>query len=223
MATTEDRQRWSAVDNYFVDLYTTPDPALDAALADSHKAGLPDISITASQGQFLHVLGRLHRAKAILEIGTLGGYSTIWLARALEPGGCVTSLELNPRHAEIAAANIRRAGVSDRVDIKVGPALESLAKLQGPFDLIFIDADKANYPNYLESSLRLSREGTVIVADNVARKGAIVEADSTAADVQGMRRFHELLARDRRAVAAAIQTVSAKGYDGFAIAVVQKR
>jgi predicted O-methyltransferase YrrM len=214
---------WTKVDNYFVDLYTTRDTALDAALEDSRNAGLPDISITASQGQFLHMLARLQRAKAILEIGTLGGYSTIWLARALEPGGRVTTLELNPRHAEIAAANILRAGVSDRVDIRIGPALETLAGLTGPFDLVFIDADKPNYPDYLESSIRLGREGTVIVADNVARKGAIIEAGSSAPDVQGMRRFHERLASDTRVVASAIQTVSAKGYDGLAIAVVQPR
>ena len=215
---------WSRVDSYFGDLLTPPDEVLPAALAANKKAGLPPIDVTALQGKFLEFLVRISGARRILEIGTLGGYSTIWLARGLPDNGCIVSLELVPLHAEVARANLSRAGVLDCIDIRVGPAIESLQSLSesgvAPFDFIFIDADKQGYPDYLEWSLKLSRPGTVIVADNVVRDGKVVDAECADPNVQGVRRFAELLAADHRVSTTVLQTVGAKGYDGFALAVV---
>jgi predicted O-methyltransferase YrrM len=220
------QDQWTAVDRYFSDLLVEPDPALEAALRASAEAGLPAINVSPNQGKLLMLTARMCGARRVLEIGTLGGYSTIWLARALPPPpqGKLITLEVVPRHAEVARANIERAGVADRVKLLLGPALETLPRLladgAGPFDLIFIDADKQNMAAYFEWSLRLSRTGTVIVADNVVRKGAVIDVFSDDGTVQGVRRFNELLAQQRRVTATAIQTVGSKGYDGFAVALV---
>ncbi len=218
------QELWTAVDRYLNDLLVPSDPALEAALAASADAGLPAINVAPNQGKLLHLLARLQGARAILEIGTLGGYSTIWLARALPPGGRLITLEANPRHAEVARTNIARAGLKDVVDLRLGQALETLPQLvdegRGPFDLIFIDADKPGYPDYFAWALRLSRRGSVIVADNVVRKGAVADAASEDPLVQGVRRFAERVAAEPRVSATAIQTVGSKGYDGLAIAVV---
>jgi predicted O-methyltransferase YrrM len=215
---------WSQVDSYFGDLLIPPDETLSAALAGNKNAGLPPIDVSALQGKFLEFLVRISGARRILEIGTLGGYSTIWLARGLPEDGRIVSLELVPLHAEVARVNLSRAGELDRVDIRVGPAIESLQSLTqsgcAPFDLIFIDADKQGYPDYLEWSLRLSRPGTVIVADNVVRDGKVVDAECADPNVQGVSRFTKLLAADHRVSTTVLQTVGAKGYDGFALAVV---
>jgi predicted O-methyltransferase YrrM len=221
-------ERWSAVDRYISDHLVPADPALEAALRDSEAAGLPPIAVTAPQGKQLELLARVQGARTILELGTLGGYSTIWLARALPPGGRLVTLELKPQYAELARANIARAGHAECVELRVGPALESLSTLvqedAGPFDLIFIDADKENY---LEWSLKLARPGTVIVGDNVVRDGAIL--DPAAYDpehgeplIRGVRTFYEMLAADSRLDATAIQTVGAKGYDGYVLALVRE-
>jgi len=218
------QEHWSAVDRYLTDLVVPPDPVLDAALRASDAAGLPAINVAPNQGKLLHVLALLCGARAILEIGTLGGYSTIWLARALPPDGTLITLEYDPRHAEVAAANLARAGLTDRVEIRVGAALDTLPQLdkeeRGPFDLIFIDADKVNNPDYFGWALRLSRPGSLIVVDNVVRHGAV--ADPTVDDprVLGTRRVLELMAAEPRVTATAIQTVGSKGHDGIAIAVV---
>jgi predicted O-methyltransferase YrrM len=219
------QQQWTAVDQYLADLFIPPDPALDAAMQASAAAGLPSIQVSPTQGKMLYLLARIRGARRILEIGTLGGYSTIWLARALPPpaeGGRLVTLEYEAKHADVARANLARAGLADRVEVMVGPALESLPTLsaQGPFDFVFIDADKTNYPGYFEWSLKLSRPGTVIVADNVVRKGAVVDADSADANVRAVRQFNELLVASGRVSATAIQTVGAKGYDGFVIGIV---
>jgi predicted O-methyltransferase YrrM len=215
---------WTAVDRYFGDKLAPFDPALEAALAANRAADLPAIDVTPLQGKFLELLVRISGARRVLEIGTLGGYSTLWLARALPEDGRVVSLELEPRHAKIARANLENAGLSDRVDIRVGPAADSLKALvtsgAAPFDCIFIDADKSGYPEYLEWSLKLSRPGTVIVADNVVREGAVIDPDSSDPNVQGVRRFTDLIAAEPRLSATVLQTVGSKGYDGFAIAVV---
>jgi predicted O-methyltransferase YrrM len=215
---------WTKVDRYFGDLLAHADPTLDAALKANEQAGLPQINVTSLQGKFLEFLVRVSGARRVLEIGTLGGYSTIWFARALPEGGRVVTLELDPHHARVARSNLQNAGVLDRVDLRVGPALETLATLvtenAEPFNLIFIDADKQGYPQYLQWSLRLSRPGTVIVADNVVREGRVIEANCDDADVQGVQQFTELLAAEPRLSATVLQTVGAKGYDGFALAVV---
>jgi predicted O-methyltransferase YrrM len=215
---------WNDVDRYISDLFVPPDAALDAALRDSQAAGLPSISVAPNQGKFLHLLARALGARRILEIGTLGGYSTIWLARALPDGGRLITLEAAPKHAEIARANIARAGVAGAVEIRGGRAIDTLPQLvaegSGPFDLIFIDADKPGYPDYLPWALKLSRRGTVIIADNVIRKGAAADAGSSDEKVQGVRRFNELLAAEPRVSATIVQTVGAKGHDGFAMALV---
>ncbi len=218
------QEQWTAVDRYLTDLLVPPDAALEAALADSAAAGLPAINVSPNQGKLLHLLARLMGARTVLEIGTLGGYSTIWLARALPPGGRLVTLEADARHAEVARANLARAGVDGVVELRLGPALETLPQLaaegRGPFDFIFIDADKEGYPDYLAWSLRLSRRGTLIVADNVVRKGAVIDPACDDPRVLGARRFNELLAADPRVSATAIQTVGGKGYDGFALALV---
>lgn len=224
------QQRWSEVDAYVEQRLIDEDPALAQALADSAAAGLPSIALTPAQAKMLHLIARIHGAASILELGTLGGYSTIWLARALPPGGRLITLELRPEYAAVAAANLQRAGAADLVEIRVGPALDALDALiaegAGPFDLVFIDADKQSTPEYFERALALSRAGSVIVTDNVVRDGAIVEADNEEPRAQGMRRFHELLAADRggerRVSSTTVQTVGAKGYDGFTLSIVER-
>jgi predicted O-methyltransferase YrrM len=215
---------WAAVDRYFADLFAPHDEQLDSAVKANRAARLPAIDVSPLQGKFLHVLVRMTQAKRVLEIGTLGGYSTIWMARAQPKGGRIISLEFSPKHAEIARANLRRAGLLRRVEIRVGSALESLPQLKaegaGPFDLIFIDADKENNPQYLEWALKLSRRGTVIVIDNVARHGTVIEAKSTEPDIRGTRKCLERMAAHPRLSAVALQTVGVKGLDGFAMAVV---
>jgi predicted O-methyltransferase YrrM len=215
---------WTDVDRYISDLLFPPDAALDAALEASHAAGLPAIAVSPAQGALLHLLARSHGARTILELGTLGGYSTIWLARALPAGGRLITLEADPRHADVARANIARAGLADVVELRLGPAIDTLPALvaegRGPFDLVFIDADKANIPAYFDWTLRLARRGTVIIVDNVVRDGEIVDAESDDPSVQGVRRFLAQLARESRVTATVVQTVGVKGYDGFAIALV---
>lgn len=219
---------WTAVDDYIVERLLPPDPALDAALAASEAAGLPRIAVTPNQGKLLELLARIHKAKRILELGTLGGYSTIWLARGLPRDGRLVTLERDSRYAEVARASIARAGFADVVEIRVGPALQTLPELHaegaGPFDMIFIDADKQSYPGYLQWSLKLSRAGTLIVADNVVRAGAILDPEAPDTDdrgsAAGARGFYEALAADPRLDGTAIQTVGAKGHDGFALALV---
>jgi predicted O-methyltransferase YrrM len=218
------QDQWTSVDGYITSLLVPSDPALDAALASSTAAGLPAINVAPNQGKLLHLLARIHGARSVLEIGTLGGYSTIWLARALPPGGKVVTLEADPKHAEVARANLARANLGGVVDVRVGAALDTLPQIArerlGPFDLFFIDADKANIPHYFKWALDLSRPGSVIIVDNVVRGGAVLDASSADPNVQGVRRFNELVAAERRVSATAIQTVGSKGYDGFAIALV---
>jgi predicted O-methyltransferase YrrM len=215
---------WANVDRYFGDKLAPSDPALEAALAANRKAKLPAIDVTQLQGKFLELLVRISNARRVLEIGTLGGYSTLWLARALPEDGQIVSLELEPRHAEIARANLKNAGMSDRVEIRIGEAAKSLEALvtsgAAPFDFIFIDADKAGYPEYLNWSLKLSRPGTLIVADNVVRDGKVIEPDNPDPNIQGVRRFTDLIAAEPRLSSTVLQTVGSKGYDGFTLAVV---
>jgi predicted O-methyltransferase YrrM len=219
---TEDQ--WNAVDRYFADLLVSSDSALDAALTASAAAGLPAINVSPTQGKLLHLLARSTGARNILEIGTLGGYSTIWLARALPEGGRVITLEVDARHAEIARGNFTRAGLDDVIEVRLGAALDTLAVLMAegrePFDFVFVDADKPNNAAYFDWALRLSRPGTIIVVDNVVRGGEVIDGDSESPTVQGVRRFLERLAAEPRVIATAIQTVGNKGYDGFAIAMV---
>ncbi len=215
---------WTAVDSYLTDVLVAPDAALDAALEASAAAGLPAISVTPNLGKLLYLLARMQGAKNILEFGTLGGYSTIWLARALPAGGRLITLEADPKHAAVARANIARAGVADVVDLRVGLALDLLpgvaADMRAPFDFVFIDADKPSNPEYFSRSLELSRVGSLIIFDNVFRDGAVIDEKSTAASVQGVRRMNELLAAERCVMATALQTVGSKGYDGFALVLV---
>jgi predicted O-methyltransferase YrrM len=213
-----DDSRWAEVDEYIGATLLPNDPALDAALADSAAAGLPAIQVSPTQGQFLFLFARALGARRILELGTLGGYSTICLART---GGKVTTLEISPEHAAVAKKNIARAGVAGNVDIRVGPALETMRALRGPFDLIFIDADKETYPEYLAASLALSRPGTVIIADNVVRDGEVANPDSDDPRVQAVRRFIDRVANEPRVSATVMQTVGSKGYDGFALLLVR--
>ncbi len=217
-------EQWTAVDDYFAGLFLPPDSALEAALNANASAGLPPHDLAPNQGKLLHLLARLQSARTILEIGTLGAYSTIWLARALPSDGHLTTLEADPRHADVARANIAAAGLSQRVELRVGPALETLPlladELHRPFDLIFIDADKPNNPAYLQWALKLSRPGSLIIGDNVVREGAVIDAASKDPNVLGIRRFSELLAAHPRLSATAIQTVGSKGYDGFVLAYV---
>jgi predicted O-methyltransferase YrrM len=215
---------WTDVDNYFAGLLAPGDAKLNAVVKANRKARLPEIDVSPLQGKFLQVLVQITQAKRILEIGTLGGYSTICMARALPEAGRIITLEYEPRHAAIAGKNLRTAGVSDRVEIRIGAALDSLPVLHasgaGPFDLIFIDADKENNPKYLEWSLKLSRPGTLIVVDNVARHGTVIQAKSPEPDIVGTRRALKMIAKNPRLSATALQTVGVKGLDGFAIAVV---
>ena len=216
---------WTAVDRYITDLFVPPDAALTAALQASQSAGLPTISVSPPQGKFLQLLARALGARAILEIGTLGGYSTIWLARAMPAGGRLITLEADPKHAEIARANIARAGLAGVVELRLGRALDTLPQLaaegRGPFDLIFIDADKPSYADYFTWALKLSRRGSVIIGDNVIRKGAVLNPGaSDDPRVPGVLRFNELVAAEPRVSATVIQTVGGKGYDGFTMAVV---
>jgi predicted O-methyltransferase YrrM len=217
-------KRWSEVDSYFAKTLIGSDAALDEALAANSAAGLPSIDVSAPQGKLIHLLARMTGARKALEIGTLGGYSTIWLARALPDGGRLITLEVSARHAEVARRNVSRAGLESKVEIRTGAALATLPKIEaeglGPFDFVFIDADKANNAAYLEWALRLSRPGTAIVVDNVVREGGVADAASRDSDVVGVRRMFELMAREPRLSATAIQTVGAKGWDGFALAVV---
>jgi predicted O-methyltransferase YrrM len=218
------KDQWTAVDRYLVETLVPSDPALDAALRTSAEHGLPAINVAPNQGKLLHLLARTMSARNILEIGTLGGYSTIWLARALPPGGKLITLEADAKHATVARSNVARAGLADVVELILGRAIDTLPKLahdrRGPFDLIFIDADKPSVPDYFTWGLRLARPGSVIIVDNVVREGHVIDAASTDASVQGVRRFMEMLAHEPRVTASALQTVGSKGYDGFAIAVV---
>ena len=221
------QHQWNDVDGYTADLLVREDDALRAAAEQSAAEGLPPIAVSPNQGKLLHLLVRMQGASSILELGTLGGYSTIWLARALPPGGRLVTLEVEPRYAAVAAANIARAGVADRVEQRVGPALDSMRELigeqAGPFDFIFIDADKRSTPEYFELALELSREGSVILTDNVVRGGALVDPTNDDPGVAGMRRFHELLGAAPGATGTTIQTVGTKGYDGFTLALVHAR
>jgi predicted O-methyltransferase YrrM len=212
---------WSSVDRYVIDTLSESDPVLEAAQRAADSAGLPAISVSAAQGKFLHLLARIRVARRILEIGTLAGYSTIWLARALPPGGRLITLEFDPRHAEVARANLSRAGVADRVEVRVGRAIDALPGLAAgdPFDLIFIDADKPSTTDYFRWAVKLSRPGTVIVVDNVVRDGRVIDAGGDG-DVQGMRRFLEAAAAEPRVDGTVLQTVGVKGYDGFALLLV---
>jgi predicted O-methyltransferase YrrM len=218
------QERWTAVDSYFADLLVPADPVLEGAVEAIAAAGMPAHSVSPAQGKLLWLLARAQGARTILEIGALGGYSTIWLARALPEGGSLLTLEVDRRHAEVARANVAAAGLAGVVHIRLGLAIDTLARLvaerSGPFDLVFLDADKENNPRYLEWALELTRPGSLIVADNVVRDGAVLDEDSRDPAVRGLRRFHELLAADPRVSATAIQTVGAKGYDGFVVALV---
>ena len=213
---------WDDVDAYFTTHLTPDDEVLTAALRDSEAAGLPQIAVAAPQAKLLQLFAQIQGARNILEIGTLGGYSTIWLARALPADGRLVSLEYSPRHAEVATRNIARAGLDKLVEIRVGPALESLPRLAdeapAPFDLVFIDADKDNNPHYLEWALKLTRPGSLIIVDNVVRGGRVADSGSTAPDVTGTRAAIELIGSHPRLSGTAIQTVGSKGYDGFALA-----
>jgi predicted O-methyltransferase YrrM len=219
------QETWTAVDRYMEDALLGSDPVMHAVLAANAEAGLPSIDVAPNQGKLLCLLARMQGAQRILEIGTLGGYSTLWLARALGPQGKVVTLEVAARHAEAARANFERASVSGKIELRLGPAAASLAQLvaegAAPFDMVFIDADKPSNPLYLDWALRLSRPGTLIVCDNVVREGAVIDAASPDASVQGVRRFVEMLAADPRLDATAVQTVGSKGHDGFILLLVK--
>jgi predicted O-methyltransferase YrrM len=215
---------WTEVDNYICEVLALSDPALQAALKASEAAGLPAIQVSPTQGKFLNLQALLMHASNILELGTLGGYSTIWLARALPARGRLITVDANPKHTEVARTNVAFAGLSDRVEFHVGVALEVLPQLaregRGPFDFIFIDANKSDMPEYFDWALRLSHPGSLIIADNVIRDGKVLDGATADADIQGVRRFNERLAAEKRVSATELQTVGSKGYDGFAMAVV---
>jgi predicted O-methyltransferase YrrM len=211
---------WNDVDDYIADLLIGRDEALDRTLEASDRAGLPQINVSPSQGKMLNLIARIHGARRILEIGTLAGYSTIWLARALPQDGELITLEADPHNAEVAAQNIATAGLADRVEVKVGKALDTLPTLTGTFDLFFIDADKVNNPRYFQWALEHSRPGSVIIVDNVVRSGLVLDAESTDASVVGTRELGALIAKEPRVSATMVQTVGSKGYDGFALVVV---
>jgi predicted O-methyltransferase YrrM len=208
--------QWTAVDDYMVGALQAPDPALDQALADSAAAGLPAIAVAPNQGKMLMLLAQMVGARRILEIGTLGGYSTIWLARALPADGKLVSLEYEARHAEVARKNIARAGLADRVEVRVGRGVDLLPGVEGPIDFTFIDADKASNPDYFEGALALSRPGSVILVDNVVRNGSVTNASGDA-NIQGIRKMNEMIAAEPRVSATAVQTVGSKGWDGFCL------
>ena len=218
------QEQWTAVDRYITEMLVPPDAALEAALEASDAAGLPRIAVAPNQGKLLQLLARARGARRILEIGTLGGYSTIWLARALPAGGRLITREVEPKHAEVARANIARAGLASVIDVRLGAALETLPRLAaeraGPFDLTFIDADKSNIPSYFEWALKLAAPGGLIVVDNVIRDGAVVDDASADLSVKGVRRLNELLRAEPRVSATTIQTVGARGYDGFTLAML---
>ena len=218
------KELWTAVDRYINELFIPSDPVLEAALHASVEAGLPLIQVSPPQGKLLHLLVRMQGARQILEIGTLGGYSAIWMARALPPGGRLLTLEADPKHAELARSNFARAGLTHAIEIKLGPALHTLPQLvtegRGTFDLVFIDANKSTMAEYFDWALKLSRPGSVIISDNVIRDGEVIDAESKDEDVQGVRRFNERVAAEPRVSVTQIQTVGSKGYDGFALAVV---
>lgn len=223
----EPKELWTEVDHFFEGLLLVPDPVMDAVSRSAVEAGLPPIAVSPAQGKLLHLLARIAGAKKILELGTLAGYSTIWMARAVVPGGRVVTLEADPKHAEVSRKNFAAAGLAEVIELRLGKAIESLPRLAaegaGPFDLIFIDADKANIPEYYNWAKKLSHPGTVIVIDNVVREGAVTDPSNKDPDVQGVRRLHEMLAEESRAprpgvAATTIQTVGVKGYDGFTIA-----
>jgi predicted O-methyltransferase YrrM len=215
---------WSKVDDYINETLVPSDVALDNAVQKSNEAGLPQIQVSPSQGKLLHLLARTIGARRILEIGTLGGYSSIWLARALPSDGKLVTLEFSPKHAEVAKGNIAAAGLAEKVELRLGAALDTLPKLaaekQAPFDFIFIDADKKSMPEYFEWALKLSRTGSLIFSDNVVRSGGVVDAASTDPDIQGVRRFYQALHSEPRVCVTAVQTVGGKGYDGYALALV---
>lgn len=221
-----DKELWTRVDDYLSRTLVPDDEILRGALAASDAAGLPAIQVAPNQGRLLELLARSLGARAILELGTLGGYSTLWLARGLAPGGALVTLEAEPRHAAVAQATFARAGLAGTITLRLGPALETLPQLvaerAGPFDLVFIDADKPNLPEYFQWSLKLARAGSVIVIDNVVRDGEVANPDSADASVQGVRRMNALIAAEPRVSATAIQTVGSKGYDGFAFVYVER-
>lgn len=214
-----DKQLWSAVDAYIEDVVGTSDAVLKAALETSTRAGLPAISVSPAQGKMLHLLARAAGARRVLEVGTLGGYSTIWLGRAVAPDGRVVTLEVSEHHAQVARANLQRAGLADVVDVRVGPAAVTLAELDDSFDFVFIDADKPSNADYVTAALRLTHPGSLIIVDNVVRDGTVLDPDGDDT-VQGVRRLNELLRSEPRLAATTVQTVGAKGYDGFALALV---
>lgn len=216
------KNEWALVDEYIVDRLLPPDPVMDSVLSANAAAGLPAIDVAPNQGKLLHIFARMVNARRVLEIGTLGGYSTIWLARALPADGIVVTLESDPGHARVAQSNLQAAGLNDAVDLRIGPALETLPKLadEPAFDLIFIDADKPNNPAYLEWALKLSRPGTVIIGDNVVRGGKIKDSNEQDPSIQGMRQFYDRMSGEPRLTATAVQTVGSKGWDGFSIAIV---
>jgi predicted O-methyltransferase YrrM len=215
---------WEAVDKYLDRMLIPHDSSLDDALAAAAAAKLPAIQVSSVQGKLLHLLARIMGARNILEIGTLGGYSTIWMARALPEGGRIITLEADPKHAEVAQKNFAHAGVESKVELRLGKALDTLPKVaadgRGPFDMVFIDANKSNMQEYFEWSLKLARTGSVIIADNVVREGAVLDAASKDADIQGVRRFLEMVGKEKRVSGTALQTVSTKNYDGFALVLV---
>jgi predicted O-methyltransferase YrrM len=213
-------ENWTQVDDYFAGHFFSGDDVLDAVLAASDAAGLPSIAVTPHQGRLLNLMARMSGAKSVLEVGTLGGYSTIWLARAVGEGGRVVTLEADPKHAEVARANIENAGFAATVEVKPGRAIDTLPTVEGPFDLVFIDADKPSNADYFEWALRLTHPGSVIIVDNVVRKGRVIEEDSGDAAVEGSRRVTELVANNPRVDATALQTVGSKGHDGFIVALV---
>ncbi|HFU7057593.1 TPA: O-methyltransferase [Bacillus cereus] len=219
-------EKWTAVDQYVSDVLIPRDSTLEEALQANAAANLSAHDVSPTQGKFLKLLVQIQGARNILEIGTLGGYSTIWLARGLLSGGRVVTLEANEKHAEIARNNIERANLNDKIEVRVGLALDSLRQIKNenyePFDFIFIDADKQNNPTYFEWALKLSRPGTIIIGDNVVREGEVIDNTSKDPRVQGIRRFYELIAAEPRVSATALQTVGSKGYDGFVMAVVKE-
>lgn len=218
---------WDKVDQYIEERLIQHDPILEKVLNENKEAGLPAYDVSPTQGKLLNLLVRMREAKRILEIGTLGGYSTIWMARALPPNGKLITLELDPHHARVAEANLSLASVKDKVEIRVGDALEQLARMSDEgiksFDFIFIDADKPNNPNYLKWALHFSHPGTVIIGDNVIREGEVINENNQDPRVRGVREFYDLLAKEDNITATAIQTVGSKGYDGFAIGIVKSR